>query len=173
MTAQRHFDGGPTGQQPGRRVQPQCLAEQPPDELESLQVLVGHGAVAEDFVDLNVRAVLEVGADRHGVERPGHRGRRGLRARGAPAVDVRTDPGRVDDVADLVGEPPKPGRRVLHGEQLRREAVEVVDRARSRHRGDRGRVDVPVRAHHEDRAPNRAGMTGHVPDEAARVTISD
>ena len=36
----------------------------------------------------------------------------------APAVDVRADPGRLDDVADLVGQLGQPGRGVLHVEQL-------------------------------------------------------
>ena len=43
----------------------------------------------------------------------------------APGVDVGADPGRVDRVADLLGEVRQPRRGVLDVEQLRREAVEV------------------------------------------------
>ena len=45
-----------------------------------------------------------------------------------------------------------PGAPVVDVEQLRREAEEVVDRARPRHRGDGGGVHVPVRGDDEDRA---------------------
>ena len=44
-----------------------------------------------------------------------------------------------------------PGALVVDVEQLLREAVEVVDRPRLRHRGDRGRVHVPVRRDDQDR----------------------
>ena len=50
-----------------------------------------------------------------------------------PAVHVGPDPGRMDDLADLVGELGQSRCGVLDVEQLGREAVEVVDGARSRH----------------------------------------
>lgn len=73
----------------------------------------------------------------------------------SPAVDVRPDPGRVDDVTDLLSQFGQSRRRVLHVEQLLGKPVEVVNGPRSGHRGDGRGVDVPVGADHQDRAGTR------------------
>lgn len=69
----------------------------------------------------------------------------------SPAVLVGADPGRVHDVADLVGQLGQARSRVVDVEQLLREAVEVVDGAGAGHGGHGRRVDVPVGADDQDR----------------------
>jgi hypothetical protein len=66
-----------------------------------------------------------------------------------PAVGVEADPRGLDDLRDLLGKLRIPGRRVLHGEQFVREAVEVVDGLRLGHGRHGRRVDVPVGRHHK------------------------
>ena len=58
----------------------------------------------------------------------------------APAVVVEPDPARLHHLDHLARDVGRAGRRILDREQLVGEAVEVVDRARPRHRGHRGRV---------------------------------
>src|ERR1700735_3200310 len=69
----------------------------------------------------------------------------------SPTVLVEPDVGRFHDVDDALGDRGLAGRAILDGEELGREAVEVVDRARHLHGRDGGDVDVPVRRDDEYR----------------------
>jgi hypothetical protein len=60
------------------------------------------------------------------------------------AVVVEPNPRRFQHLGDLLGQFGITGRRVLDGEQLVREAVEVVDGRGPGHGRDRGGVDVLV-----------------------------
>ena len=90
----------------------------------------------------------------------------------APAVEVGSHPRRLDHVGDLVGERGQSGCRVLHVEEFRREPVEIVDRPRIGHRGDGGRVDVPVRADDENRPRAPEGFTHRLAERAPRRGIA-
>ena len=81
----------------------------------------------------------------------------------APAVVILPDPRRLDGLGDLTRQVGQAGRRVVEGEQLGREAVEVVDRARRGHRRHRGGVDEPVGRDAQDGARLGHGLTERPP----------
>lgn len=77
---------------------------------------------------------------------------------GAPAVGVQPDRRRLDEISDLAGELAVTRGWVLDGEQLVGKVVEVMDRARRCHRGDRRCVYVPVGEHGQDRRGRGAAV---------------
>src|SRR3546814_18306027 len=62
----------------------------------------------------------------------------------APLVAIRADPERLGDLRHLLGKLGQAGRRIVEIEEFLRKAVEVVNRARLWHSGDRRRAEEPV-----------------------------
>jgi hypothetical protein len=81
----------------------------------------------------------------------------------APAFVVEPHPLRLDDLRDLSRDIGRARGRIVDREQLVREAVEVVDRARARHRRHRRGIDIPVRGDHQYRSPSADGITESAP----------
>ncbi len=69
----------------------------------------------------------------------------------APLVPVEPHPMRPGDLGDFPRQLGQARRRIVEGEQIVGKAVESVDRPRPGHRGHRGRPDIPVRRHHQQR----------------------
>src|SRR3546814_1333632 len=59
----------------------------------------------------------------------------------APLVAIRADPERLGDLRHLLGKLGQAGRRIVEIEEFLRKAVEVVNRARLWHSGDRRRSE--------------------------------
>ena len=76
-----------------------------------------------------------------------------------PRVEVLAHPPRLDHLGDLLGQLRQARRRILEIIEPGDLGEEVVDRARPRHRGHRGRVDVPVRGDDQDGAWPRDRLT--------------
>ena len=145
-----------------------------PVEATVLEVRIQHPEVVHDVAARDhehvalaqrreARAQIEVVFERlHRVDRELHHRDVGSRERVAehrpgavvetPAVLVETRPHRRDHFGDLLRERGVARRRVLHPEELLREAEEVVNGRRVLHRGECRRVDVPMGRDHDDAA---------------------
>src|SRR5437868_14877464 len=74
----------------------------------------------------------------------------------SPAVIVEADPGRLDDLGNLVRERRIARGWVLNRKQLLGKAVEIVDGLRTRHGGYRRRVHKPMCGDHENSPRSRS-----------------
>ena len=86
-----------------------------------------------------------------------------------PFVIIRADPTGLHRLGDFSCEIGQTRCRIFEGEQLRREAVEIMDGARPRHRSDRGRPDEPVCGNDEQRAGPRQRFAETAPGPCEAV----
>ena len=88
-----------------------------------------------------------------------------------PLVLIQPCPVRLHCLDYLLRYLGRAGGGIFEIEQFPREAVEIVDRARSRHGRHCGRSNEPVRGHDEDRAGSRQHLPKRPPGTREAVEL--
>jgi hypothetical protein len=88
-----------------------------------------------------------------------------------PLVVVEAAPDRLHRLGDLLRQLRRTRRGILKGEQLRRETVEIVDRARPLHGGDRRRAEIPVGRYDEQRPRPRQSFAQRAPGAGEAIPL--
>jgi hypothetical protein len=94
--------GDHTGEEPGRRVQPQHFGDDAAGQRQPRDVLRAGGAPGQDGVDLVVQPVGDMGVTVEQVERPGQDARRGLGAGEEERDDLVGDFGIAQPLAEMI-----------------------------------------------------------------------